>query len=162
MPEIPSKPYKKGSPIQIIKCDYAGNHVWEYSGQVIRHEEDLIVVEAFFDYHKEVNVAGLILKPGDRMIEKFFTRKWYNIFEVYEQKQYDLKGWYCNITYPTILQQDTILYRDLALDLIAFPNGKTILVDEDEFQELPLPQEDIQQALESLEELRQQFSPQEL
>ncbi len=45
-------------------------------------------------------------------------------------------------------------YIDLALDLLVYPDGKQLILDEDEFNELLLPSDIKLQALKSLEEVQ--------
>ena len=49
-----------------------------------------------------------------------------------------LRGWYCNIGKPALLDGDCLSYVDLALDLLVFPDGRQFVLDEDEFLRLDL------------------------
>ena len=52
---------------------------------------------------------------------------------------------------------------DLALDLLVYPDGNWLILDEDEFVELEISQEDIRSARDALDELidlaRNQLEP---
>ena len=50
-----------------------------------------------------------------------------------------------------------VSYRDLALDLLVFPDGKQIVLDEDEFEALQIPQADKDEAIAALRELQLKF-----
>jgi predicted RNA-binding protein associated with RNAse of E/G family len=52
---------------------------------------------------------------------------------------------------------DVVSYRDLALDLLVFPDGKQIVLDEDEFEVLQIPQADKENAVAALRELQFKF-----
>ena len=65
-----------------------------------------------------------------------------------------LRGWYCNVGKPALLDGDCLSYVDLALDLLVFPDGRQVVLDEDEFLNLDLSPVDRQQALAALEELK--------
>ncbi len=72
-------------------------------------------------------------ETGDRLVEWFYTDRWYNVFEI-RTSEGDLKGWYCNIAEPATISQRAVLCRDLLLDLWVSPEGATQVLDEDEFE----------------------------
>ena len=99
---------------------------------------------------------GIDLVTGDRFIETYFTDRWYNIFEIHDRDDDRLKGWYCNIGQPIVLESDReISYVDLALDLWVTPDGTQTVLDEDEFTALDLDKETRSKARAALEELQQ-------
>ncbi|NOZ48654.1 MAG: DUF402 domain-containing protein [Chloroflexi bacterium] len=57
-----------------------------------------------------------------------------------------LKGTYVNFTYPVEYdaRQQSLLWRDLALDMWVPPQGSPLLLDEDEYADLDLPRHDPQ------------------
>jgi predicted RNA-binding protein associated with RNAse of E/G family len=142
--------------ITVIKQDYLGNETWRYVGNLITRQHDEIEIEAFFD-RDDTPVAGITLIRGDRFVETYYSDRWYNIFEIHDQGSGELKGWYCNIGYPAVITDNTIAYRDLALDLLVYPDGEKILLDEDEFSTLPLSHEVQSAARQALRELQQKF-----
>ena len=142
--------------MDVIKHNYLGQETWRYKGRVIKQTQSLIVLEAFFDREKTL-VEDLILLRGDRFLEFYYNDRWYNIFEIYDQNENHLKGWYCNISHPAIFSTRSITYQDLALDLLVYPNGQQTVLDEDEFEALPLSLSDRNKARESLKELQQLF-----
>ncbi len=82
---------------------------------------------------------GTIIRTGDRFIETYFTERWYNVFEIHDREDDRLKGWYCNIGRPAVMEsENTISYVDLALDLWVAPDGSQTVLDEDEFDALDL------------------------
>ena len=79
------------------------------------------------------------LRRGDRFREWFYAGEWFNIFRVQDGKTLALKGWYCNITRPPLIRADTsVTADDLGLDVFVYPDGKTLLLDEDDFNRLDL------------------------
>ena len=44
------------------------------------------------------------LRRGDRFIETYYTDRWYNIFEIHAREDDRLKGWYCNIAKPAVME----------------------------------------------------------
>ena len=143
--------------ITIIKQDYQGIETWRYNGNLISRSLKNIVIEAFFD-REDTPVEGVILRRGDRFIEKYYSDRWYNIYEIQEPTSGNLKLWYCNVGYPAEITNNSIMYRDLALDLLVFPDGTQKVLDEDEFDDLPLPRDVQFAAQQALLELKKKFS----
>lgn len=141
----------------VKKCDQFGNEVWRYEGKIIQQRPHCVTLEARFN-RPDLPFHGIVLGNQDRFIETFFTHKWYNIFEIHDRDDDHLKGWYCNISYPAEIKPDQVVYRDLALDLLVYPNGKQLVLDEDEFDLLDLTLSDRMAAKNALIELQQIFS----
>ena len=142
--------------ITVIKQDYSGNETWRYEGNLIIRQKNEIVIEAFFD-REDTPVGEITLSRGDRFVETYYSDRWYNIFEIHDQASGDIKGWYCNIGYPAVITDNAIAYRDLALDLLVYPDGEQIVLDEDDFSALPISREDQSAARLALHELQQKF-----
>lgn len=144
------------TPINVIKCNSLGIEQWRYQGTIIYRATDFIILEAYFD-RPDMNLNGLYLAQGDRFVEIYFSDRWYNIFEIYPNRGAQIKGWYCNITTPAVLSENSVKYHDLALDLLVFPDGRQHILDEDEFELLELGQQTKQTALATLKELQELF-----
>jgi predicted RNA-binding protein associated with RNAse of E/G family len=144
------------SSVTVIKLDQKGQETWRYQGNVIERRAHHITLEAYFD-REDTDVENLVLRRGDRFVETYFDDRWYNIFEVHDRVDDQIKGWYCNIGSPAALQDHTISYRDLALDLLVLPDGRQLVLDEDEFADLPLKPAERAKAWEALAELRKRF-----
>ena len=112
-----------------------------YPGQVIRRDATSIVLEARWQRDR-MDLGYLVLEPGDRFIEFFFADRWYNLFEIHAGADDRLKGWYCNIARPGLFTDDILSAVDLALDLFVYPDGRTLTLDEDEFDALNLQRDD--------------------
>ena len=145
------------TPITVIKQNTAGEETWRYAGEVIERRDNLIIIEAYFD-RDDALFHGMWLCKGDRFIETYYTDRWYNIFEIYDRENDQLKGWYCNITTPAVIEEQTIYYNDLALDLLVFPDGRQLVLDEDEFIDLDLSKEIQGMACSALDELSNIFT----
>jgi hypothetical protein len=142
--------------MDVIKLNHLGQETWRYSGEVLKQTPSLLVLEAFFDREKTL-VGDLVLMRGDRFIEYYYNDRWYNIFEIQDLTNHNIKGWYCNISYPAIFSTRYVTYQDLALDLLVYPTGQQVVLDEDEFETLPLSPFDRKKARQSLNELQQIF-----
>lgn len=137
----------------VIKQNLERKVVWRYSGKVLEQTSDSILLEAFFN-RPDKPFHGILLAQGDRFIEKYYSNRWYNIFEIHDHKTDVLKGWYCNVTYPAIFDNGFVYYVDLALDLLVYPDGRQLVLDEDEFADLHLNDDDTRLAREALMELQ--------
>lgn len=139
--------------ITVYKFNEKGEYVWHYSGRVLLREETHIQLEAFFSRNNYVTSYHTFRK-GDRMVEWFYSDRWYNVFQMHDVDDDHLKGWYCNITRPARLEDDAIYAEDLALDVFVYPDGRYLLLDEDEFAVLDIDDETRQNALQGLQELK--------
>ena len=142
--------------IIVLKLDAQGRETWRYHGEVVRSLADRVVLEAHFDREDRL-FHGMPLRRGDRFVETYFTDRWYNIYEIHAREDDSLRGWYCNVGKPALLDGDCLSYVDLALDLLVFPDGRQVVLDEDEFLKLDISPADRQQALAALAELKQVF-----
>ena len=144
------------SQITVIKQDLEGRETWRYTGKMLKRGGNFILLEAKFN-RPDTPFHDILLKQGDRFVEVFYTDRWYNIFEIHDREDDILKGWYCNIGYPAVINQEQVSYVDLALDLFVHPDGRQLVLDEDEFKEMHLPQDTMCKAREALEQLQQYF-----
>lgn len=142
--------------VVVIKQNAAGQEVWRYPGRILYRRADAVLLEAHFNRF-EVPFHGVTLREGDRFLEAYYSNCWYNIYEIHDREDDHLKGWYCNVTYPAQIEDGQIIYRDLALDLLVYPDGRQLVLDEDEFAELELSEADQQQARRALGELQALF-----
>jgi hypothetical protein len=142
--------------ITVFKLNLEGEVTWQYDGHILAREPKLVVLEAFFN-RPDMPFVDVGLKERDRFIETFFTDRWYNIFEIYDRDDNNLKGWYCNVGRPAVLTEGGVSYVDLALDLWVSVKGEQTVLDEDEFSLLNLDSSERQKALAALTELQQVF-----
>jgi len=104
------------SDITIIKQNLQEQEVWRYRGRILRQTSAAFLIEAPFNREDTV-FEGIPLKKGDPFIEAFYTRRWFNIFEMHDRDSGAIKGWYCNVTRPAVLTDAALSAVDLALDL---------------------------------------------
>ena len=143
--------------VKILKRDLSGEVVWQYDGRVLERGAGFVVLEAFFN-RDDMPFMDVVLKRGDRFVERFYADRWYNVFEIYDRDDGKFKGWYCNVGYPAVLEDATVSYVDLALDLWVAVDGTQTVLDEDEFLELTLVEATRVQAISALEELKEKFT----
>lgn len=143
--------------ITVVKRTVGGQEVLRYMGVVIQQARNSVTLEARFN-HADMQVVMSTLKRGDRFIETFYMDRWYNILEIHDREDNLLKGWYCNIAKPAVMEAgDNISYVDLALDLWVAPDGTQTVLDEDEFSALDLDDETRSNARAALAELQALF-----
>ena len=145
--------------MKVLKKNLADEVTWQYEGVELSRDENSITIEAFFN-RDDLPFQDIVLKRNDRFVETFYTDKWYNIFEIYDRDDGKLKGWYCNIGKPAVIQDDALSYVDLALDLWVSANGKQTVLDEDELDELNLDDELKKKIYDGLRELQSLFEEQ--
>jgi hypothetical protein len=138
--------------LTIIKLNTEREETWRYDGRVLERDANSILVEARFN-RSDLLFHDIFLRHNDRFVERYYADQWYNIFAIHDKDDDRLKGWYCNVTRPAEFTPGQIAYVDLALDLLAYPDGRYLILDEDEFEELHLDQPTQQKAWQALDQL---------
>lgn len=142
--------------VKVQKKNPMGDITYEYVGDVLRRDEHSIVLEALFD-RADMPFMDVVFRTGDRFVEYYFANRWYNIFTIHDREDDRVKGWYCNIGQPAVIEDGLVSYVDLALDLWVSANGTQTVLDEDEFEELKLSEDLRSNALNGLAELKDLF-----
>lgn len=143
--------------IVVIKQNIQEQETWRYTGQVLQRTPDAVLLTARFN-RDDLPFHGIVFKRGDPFIEAYYSRRWFNIFEIRDRDSGETKGFYCNITRPAKFLDGSLTYVDLALDLLVYPDGRWLLLDEDEYAGLNLDDEDDARARNAVEELKTLFS----
>jgi uncharacterized protein len=144
------------SDILVLKLNTQEQETWRYTGKVLKRGNGYIVVQAHFN-RPDMPFHGIMLRQGDRFVETFYSERWYNVFEIHDKESDRLKGWYCNICRPANMDSASVSYIDLALDLLVYPDGRQLVLDEDEFEDLPVDDETRKNAIQGLQELQELF-----
>lgn len=138
--------------VTIIKLNTFQQETWRYNGRVLEQDEHSVLVEARFN-RSDLLFHNVPLRENDRFVERYYTDRWYNIFAIHDKDDDRLKGWYCNVTYPAEIESGRISYVDLALDLLVYPDGHYLILDENEFAELDLDEGTSVKARQALDRL---------
>jgi hypothetical protein len=147
-----------GTIMEVLKLDIEGRIARRYKGRELRRTPHSIVLEAPFVIDgPEMRILDVVLKKGDRFVETYYDDRGYNVYEIYDRDSGNLKGWYCNLSRPANISYGEVSWVDLALDLWAWPDGRTALLDEDEFNLLPLHPSERDLVWSSVRELEQHF-----
>ncbi|GEM_PF-286342 len=120
----------------VRKLDHTGREVFAYPARVVARAPQAIVLSARWD-RPPMKLEYVCLETGDRWLETFYADRWYNLFEIRSADGL-LKGWYANVTRPARITDDEVCAEDLALDVWVDPDGRVMVLDEDEFAALPL------------------------
>ena len=142
--------------IKVQKQDLAGNVLIEYEGEELHRDEHSITLEALFT-RDDMPFMDVVFKKADRFVEYYYSDRWYNIFVIYDRDDGRLKGWYCNIGKPAVIEDQVVSYVDLALDLWVSTDGRQTVLDPDEFEALELTDELRSAALRGLDDLKNLF-----
>ena len=154
-----ASPWRRGDTVPRIKVQKknpAGEVTYEYEGVLLSRDETSVRLEALFD-RADMPFMDVVFRKGDRFVEYYYTDRWYNIFVIHDRADGKIKGWYCNIGKPAVIEDGLVSYVDLALDLWVSADGKQTVLDEDEFKALKLNEELWTGALNGLRELKQLF-----
>ena len=122
-------------PVVVIKLNLAGEETWRYSGEVLTQDAHSLTLKALFN-RADTPFHGITLRSRDPFIEIYYSERWYNIFQIHDRDSAEIKGWYCNVSRPAEISAGQVRYVDLALDLLVFPDGRQLVLDEDEFEAL--------------------------
>ncbi len=139
--------------ITVIKRDARGEDELSYKGVLREQNEEYICVDAQFAL-EDRDLGYIKLRRGDRFREWFYRDRWFNIFRVADGETNLLKGWYCNITRPPSIEAHQIAAEDLCLDVFIYPDGRTLLLDEDDFMELKLTKHEVKKAWQAVAAIR--------
>ena len=142
--------------MKVLKKNLAEEVTWQYEGVMLSRAENAITLEALFN-RDDMPFMDIVLKRNDRFVETFYSDRWYNIFEIYDRDDGKLKGFYCNIGKPAVIEDDFVSYVDLALDLWVSTDGRQTVLDEDELEALNLDSELKQKVYAGLKELQGLF-----
>jgi protein associated with RNAse G/E len=145
--------------ISVLKLDVSGSPMRRYDGRLVRRDDHSVVLEAPFVIDVEqYMLLDVVLKRGDRFVETYYDDRYYNVYQIFDRDDGQLKGWYCNLSRPAQIAQTIVSWVDLALDLWVWPDGRSEILDQDEFDRLPLDAEEREQIGSTVLHLRHEFS----
>ena len=149
----------RGPAITVLKLDLGGSVMRRYEGSLVRRDAHSVVLEAPFVIDVEQYVLlDVVLKRGDRFVETYYDDRYYNVYEIFDRDHGRLKGWYCNLSRPAQISADTVSWVDLALDLWVWPDGRSEILDQEEFDVLPLDAAEREKIGSVVLHLRHEFS----
>lgn len=119
--------------ILVRKLNYEGSETWRWSGKLVERGEGVMVVDAIFNAPPR-DLGYMKLESTDLFHEYYYADRWFNIFQVFGADG-ALKGWYCNICKPAAFRDHQIDFVDMVLDVFVYPDGRSLVLDEEEFRE---------------------------
>ncbi|MBN1317161.1 MAG: ATP-binding cassette domain-containing protein [Anaerolineales bacterium] len=154
LPACPQDTGRHDSRLMVYKRDASGKTVLCYPGQLLNRTPNGISLAATYT-GESIIMDNITLDPGDRFIEHYFTDRWYNIFEIYDRRNGLFKAWYCNVSRPASITEESVSADDLELDLLVVPGRPAIVLDRDEFETIVLLPDERDAALKALFELQE-------
>lgn len=125
---------KPGTEIDIVKLRPDGSEAIRYPGEIIAAPDGWIAASAPWR-QRRVDLGYLVFEPTDIFLEFFSTVEPLNVFANFTADG-ALKGWYCNVTRPSWMSNQTVYWHDLYIDVVTYPDRDEVLVlDEDELAE---------------------------
>lgn len=115
--------------IQSFKHDGSLHRTWS-KGYIIEANDKRIV--AVTDHSCVIESDGRRWITREPAICFFYPDKWYNVISMIRKSGIH---YYCNLASPSIYDGEAIKNIDYDLDVKVLPNGKTIILDEDEYEE---------------------------
>ena len=137
----------------VIKLDARGDCELSYEGILRERTDSFICIDAVFAF-SDRDLGYIKLCRGDRFREWFYADRWFNIFRVRDADAKALKGWYCNITRPPVIEARQVTAEDLCLDVFVYPDGRALLLDEEDFAELNLSKDEVEKAWQAVDAIR--------
>lgn len=138
--ELTSLDLTPGDDLQIVKLRPDGSEGARYTGILLESPPGWVVARASWTFRR-MDLGYMVFEPGDYLFEYFATADPFNAFVLLSPEE-EFKGWYCNITHPTIVQGDIVYWHDLYVDVIQKVNGEILILDEDELAESGLHRDD--------------------
>jgi hypothetical protein len=154
----------QASMITIVKLNEQRQEKIRYQGEILERTPEQVVVQAYWT-NPGLDLGYTHFDLGDRFIEYYYTRRWFNIFDIADKNGFR-KGWYCNVAEPASIYADHIEQVDLLLDVWVDTKGRIQVLDEDEFKKAHMlsaeqrrgAQEGLQALLKLVEECQEAFS----
>ncbi|MCA9914248.1 MAG: DUF402 domain-containing protein [Anaerolineae bacterium] len=145
----------------VYKLNHLGEEQLSYEGELLERGEHHVCIRAKFASSSR-DLGYVSIQQGDIFTEWFYDDRWYNIFRLQDQTTGALKGFYCNLTRPAQISENSVKADDLALDVFIKPGGEWLLLDEDEYEALHLSAAEdsqVQAAIAHIKQMVQQHIP---
>jgi len=108
--------------------------IFSWQGEVIEEDAERLVLRAPWVGDKPLFLGYTIFEAADIFVETYFRDRWYSIWEVQSHRTGRTKGWYCNVCQPLEIDGDQVRFVDMELDVFVFPDGRYVVLDEDELE----------------------------
>lgn len=129
-----------GTTVQVVKLEANGKPRTRYAGTVIASPPGWVAVRAIWP-HGPMDLGYMEFRNGDYLDEYFALEQPFNLMALFRENG-TFVAWYCNITYPTRIVDGEVHWQDLYVDVVVYPDGSTLVRDEDELEESGLERSD--------------------
>ena len=113
-------------------------HGYKHNGDLYKVWDETIFLDQTDEYYvfandkiKVTEIDGRSWRTKEPAIIFYYKKKWFNIIA-----QLKNKGiyYYCNVSSPVIIENNTIKFIDYDYDLRAFPDGSFKILDKSEYE----------------------------
>jgi predicted RNA-binding protein associated with RNAse of E/G family len=119
--------------VTVTKLSWRGETVYSWEGEAVARGPGYVTLRAVWQGPGTVRVAeDVVFERGDVFYEYYDDSKPYGLWQVLTPDERTLKCWYCNISTPAHVSDDTITFRDLLLDVLLLPDGTCRVLDREE------------------------------
>lgn len=116
----------------IRSLNFDGSIKKSWSCDFLGRKEQMLEFRGTFDADISHPDLGLITR-GTLSYEYYWLDRWYNVFR-FEESTGELRNYYCNVNMPPTFDGSVLEYVDLDLDLLIWPDGKSVVLDRNEFE----------------------------
>jgi len=116
--------------VKALKYDGSEHRNWR--ARLAAQEGELIVLDAAFAAEVQHDLLGQIA-AGTISTEYYWLNRWYNIFR-FSEPNGGLLNYYCNVSLPPRLIDQTLSYVDLDIDILVQPNFSYQVLDTADFE----------------------------
>jgi uncharacterized protein len=136
--------YSRSIPaVTISKLGHDRRTIFAWQAEIIERTDECLLVLAPWAARKEPMFLGYtVFEYGDSFLERYYFDRWFSIWEVRSHRNGRTKGWYCNICQPVELDGDQLRFVDMELDVFLYPDGRFVILDEDELASAALTEAD--------------------
>jgi protein associated with RNAse G/E len=120
-----------GTTITVRAFKYDGREHRRWSAELLKQNGSLLVLDAYFPEEISHDLLGTIAL-GTHSLEYYWLDRWYNVFR-FAQPNGELRNYYCNVNVPPTLDDATLSYIDLDLDILVAPDFSYQILDRDDF-----------------------------
>lgn len=99
----------------------------------MRSDDTLMVLKAVAT--RMLRFDEMTVDSGDVVVQYFPRNEWFYV-QKYLTPAGQLKGWYCNISTPPLVEGSKITTKDLIVDVFVWPNRNYRVLDLDELEKL--------------------------
>jgi protein associated with RNAse G/E len=117
--------------IIVSALKYDGTEHRNWLGELVVNEPPLLVVDALFVEEVQHPLLGAISK-GTVSTEYYWLDRWYNVFRFGDKGQPNAT-FYCNVTIPPRLNNKTLSYVDLDIDVFVHSDFTYEVLDLEDF-----------------------------